>query len=340
MVHVTPPTGPRVAVVLLNWNGWGDTIACLESLMRLTHRPVEVILVDNGSTDGSVAHIRAWAAGRLDVLADSAALAHLVTPACPKPVEIAAPADPAAPAAPVTLIEIGQNLGFAGGNNVGLRVALERKVDYVWVLNTDCVVAPDSLSRLLDRMAQDATIGMCGACLCHYHAPEVLQEAGGCAYFPALGLARRLAADRPLSDPPDWAAMERRLGYVSAAACLVSAEFLTEVGEMSEAYFLYGEEIDWALRARGRFKLAIAPQARVWHRKGAATGSKSLSTARSVSSSYYLWRARRRVTARFHPWSLPILMALGVAAAGANALRGRRKAAVAIWRGVRDRPWG
>lgn len=343
------PDRPRVAILILNWNGWADTLECLESVLRLDYPEFQVILCDNGSTDGSVERVRDWAGGRLDILPERAAMGPFVQPPVAKPVALRlldragaerAPAAPTPDPEPVVLIRTGGNLGFAGGNNVGLRYALGRGFSYVWVLNADTVVPPGALAPLVARMRGDPGIGLCGSLLCYYDAPDILQEAGGCAYSPMLATAVRLARDRPVAALGDPGRIEARLGYVSAASCLVSAAFLREVGPMAEDYFLYCEEIDWATRARGRFRLALAPQSVVYHKKGRATGSTSFKARRSAGSSYFLWRARRRFTQRHYPLGLAGLFALGTLAAARALLGGDGAGARAIWAGLRNRPRG
>jgi GT2 family glycosyltransferase len=341
---VTDENLPPVAVVILNWNGWPDLLECLESVLRLDYPRFQVIVCDNGSTDGSVDRVLDWAAGRLDILPQREDMTRHVRPPIAKPLTVIAldraPAErggnEAAAAASIVLILNGANLGFAAGNNVGLRHALARGYEFVWLLNADTVVPPGALRPMVARMNSDATIGMCGSLHCYYDAPEIIDQAGGCAYYPLLGIARRLAKGGLAGQALDWRKIERRLGFVSGASCLVRSSFLREIGLMTEDLFLYGEEIDWAIRAAGRYKLALAPQSVVYHKKGRSIGSKSFGTIRSASSAYFLWRARRRVTKRHHPIGLPALLSLGLLAAAYEYGRGRTRSARAIVRGVLD----
>jgi GT2 family glycosyltransferase len=117
---------PTVHILVLNWNGWRDTIECLESVLQLDYDPVRIIVCDNGSTDGSLDHIRAWARGEESVVVSSSPLNSPVRPAA-EPVKFleldrsAAEAGASAGDARFTLIDNEANLGFAGGNNVGQR---------------------------------------------------------------------------------------------------------------------------------------------------------------------------------------------------------------------------
>ena len=149
----------HVYIVLVNWNGWRDTIECLESVFRLDYPDFMVVGCDNASGDDSLAQIKSWAAGTLVIRAKNPALAELVEPAIPKPVEWVEYDRPTAEAggspdndARLVLIRTGGNLGFAGGNNVGIRFALAHDdCTHVWLLNNDTVAPPDSLSHLVAR---------------------------------------------------------------------------------------------------------------------------------------------------------------------------------------------
>lgn len=322
---------PPVAIILLNWNGWRDTLECLESCLKLDHPNVRIILCDNASTDGSVERVREWAEGSLPAPVEGESGRRFAQPPAAKPVRLdilsAAEAKAGVRAfedLPVlTVIETGENGGFAAGNNVGLDYASRCGARYHWVLNNDTVVAPEALGALVERMEQDPRIGQCGSLMAFYDQPDTLQLAGGCAYYSAFGMARRLGADSPRDAAPDPATVERRLGFVSAASCLVSDAFLRDIGPMCEDYFFYCEEIDWALRSRGRFRLGYAPDSHVYHKAGRSAGSKGVERGRSAFSTYYLWRARRMVTGRYHRVGYPGLYAMGLAQAALCLLRGQ-----------------
>ncbi|NNE80713.1 MAG: glycosyltransferase family 2 protein [Silicimonas sp.] len=341
-VPVAPqPNQPKqnVAVIVLNWNAWGDCIECLESVYRSDHRELTVFLCDNRSTDGSRDHIFDWAAGQLCARAESPAMTEFSCPPCRKPITVFTSDDslPQPGTRDLIWVQTGANLGFAAGHNAGIELAMSQAYDFLWILNADTVVDSRALSALLARAASDPDIGLCGSVLCYYDAPETIQEAGGCAYYPYLGIARRLAPDAELRMKHDWRALEGKLGYVSAASCLASRAFVKDIGLLSEDYFLYCEEIDWATRARGRFTFALAEDSLVYHKKGRSTGSKSVAGKRSPMSAYYLWRARRRFTKRFYPLGLPSVFALAVGAALVAFITGQKETARATLRGVMNK---
>ena len=238
---------PRVAIIVLNWNGLTDTLECLESLASLDYPAYEVVVVDNGSTDGSPDAIR-------ERFTD------------------------------VTVVENGENLGFTGGNNVGLRRALEQGADYALLLNNDTEVAPDFV-RLLVRAAEaDAGIGVAGPTIYYYDQPETVWSAGGGIDWRRgktwmVGLGTR--------DVGQSGESLREVDFVSGCALLVKRAVLDSVGLLDDRFFAYYEETEWCVRAlRAGFRIVHVPGAKVWHKinPGGRTNSPMVH--------YYLTRNR------------------------------------------------
>ena len=134
---------PSVAVVILNWNSWADTLECLESVLRLDYPNASVIVCDNASTDGSEKRFRQWVQGELSVIPARPEMSHHAVPPVPKPVSYQI-VDPStrlekdrSNLAAITFFQNGANVGFAAGNNVGLSYALAQGFQYCWVLNAD-----------------------------------------------------------------------------------------------------------------------------------------------------------------------------------------------------------
>jgi GT2 family glycosyltransferase len=153
-----PSGAPKVVVVLLNWNGGSDTIACLDALAHLTYTAWRAIVVDNGSTDDSVVRIR---------------VAH------PE----------------VEMLLTGANLGFGGGNNRGIRRGVEEGAEYLWLLNTDAVCEPGALDALVALAEADAGLGAVGSVLYHRDEPERLQAWGGGTVNLWTGISRSAVTD-------------------------------------------------------------------------------------------------------------------------------------------------
>lgn len=324
----------KVYVLILNWNGWQDTIECLESVFRLDYPSYRVIVCDNGSEDGSLQHIKAWAEGRLAVaLPKDNPLRHLSFPPVPKPIPYVdyersvaeEGGDPKDADNLLILIQTGSNLGFAGGNNVGLRYALARDdFDYVWLLNNDTVVRPDALTHLVRRMVEKPEAGMCGATVLCYDRPELVQSLGGCIYNKWLGACKPIGLLQSSKLPIDRQLVEKRMSYVAGSSLLVKKSFLGDIGLMSEDYFLYYEELDWAVRARGRYKLAYAPESIVYHEEGGTSGAERRKPeARDFTADYYSIRNRLIITRKYFRYALPVVY-LGLVGAMGNRIRRRQ----------------
>jgi GT2 family glycosyltransferase len=307
----------KVYVVILNWNGWRDTIACLESVLRSDYPAFQVVVCDNASTDGSMERLVAWAAGAEPAPRPEPGDPHatLFAPPSPKPVPYAVVGRAEAEggggegcvAARVVFVQNGANLGFAGGCNVGMRYAIARgDCAHVWLLNNDAVVAPDALTALVARLRERPSAGQCGSRTLYYDRPDTVQCWGGARYNRWLASVRRLGDGAGAGREPDVAAVERRTDYVCAASLLVTRAFLDAVGLMEEGYFLYFEELDWATRGAA-FDRAYAHRSLVYHREGRSIGTSGDWRTRSALSDYYAVRNRLVVTARFFPLALPFV---------------------------------
>jgi hypothetical protein len=311
--------GPAVAIVIVNWNGWADTIECLESVLRSDYPDFRVIVCDNGSRDGSWQHLEAWAGGTLDVaVAPRHRLRALSFPPVPKPVahrsydrrEAESTSDAWRGAERLVLIQTGANLGFAAGANVGVRHALaHRDVRYVWLLNNDTVVSPSALTHLVTRMQARPDAGMCGSTVRYYHTPDTIQALGGATYNKWLGATWHIGEGRPAGVATNGHGVEHELSYILGASMLVSRSFLEDVGLMAEDYFLFFEELDWAIRGADRYTLAWAPESVVYHKEGVGTGASSDSRRRSAKTEYYHVMNRLKLTRRFYRRALPTVYA-------------------------------
>lgn len=311
----------RPAVLILNTNAWPDTLECLESVFRSDHPVQTVVVCDNGSSDGSVERIVDWTAGRIDAFVPTDnPLRELSFPPITKPLTVqildrdeAESGDTGGDGASLVIIRNGQNLGFTGGNNVGLRYLLSRNDwDCVWMLNPDTVARPDALRHLCDSLERDENAGICGSTLLYYWAPDTVQVLGGAAYNKWLALPRHIGAGSAATTPVDSDAVVRRMSYVYGASMLVSRRFIDQIGLLNEDRFLYFDELDWAMRARGQFGLAYAASSLVYHREG---GNLGAGASKSRTSDFYFLRNRIRVTRDFAPYALPtVYLAILVAA--------------------------
>jgi len=236
----------RIEIIVLNWNNAQDTLACLESLERLTYPNHEIIVVDNGSTDESVPRIRAAYPG-------------------------------------VQLLETGANLGYAGGNNVGIRYALQQGADYVCILNNDVLVAPGLLEPLVAVAAGAGDrCAVTSPAVCEMGHPEVIWSLGAGIVW-RNGTVVRLHSGEKYETWLTKPSFE--VDYVPGSAMLVPREAWEAVGLIDEAYFLYYEEADWCVQARlAGFKILAVPNAVIWH-EVEAQGNRT-----SPEVTYYMTR--------------------------------------------------
>lgn len=306
----------RVYILILNWNGWLDTIECLESVFRLDYPDFRVIVCDNDSSDDSIERIRGWAAGELQVAVPEHNPLHSMSqPPVWKPIPVAeydrAGAETGGitdDAARLVLIRTGGNLGFAGGNNVGLRYALTRgDFDFVWLLNNDTVVKPDALTWQVRRMEERSDAGICGTLMPYYSDPDIIWTAGGGTFNRWLAKSCSLDDRIPVSAASHRDEVERRMDYVAGASMLVSKPFLRDVGLMWEGYFLYFEEPDWCFRGRRQgYSLVYSDRSVVYHKVGISTVLHDAGP--SWSAENYFFRSQILFTVRFLPVALPLVL--------------------------------
>lgn len=217
---------PRVLIIVLCYNGIDLTLACLDSLSRISYSDAHVLVVDNASRDATPARVRERF-----------------------------------PQAQV--IETGANLGFAAGNNVGLRYALDHGYDYALLLNNDTEVAPDFLSALVDAAEADEQIGVVGPTIYYHERPDMIWTAGGQIDWQH-GTSSMLGIGT--LDQGQYA-LPAEVDFVSGCALLCKRAALERAGLLDERFFMYYEETEWCVRAaRAGMRLLHVPAARIWHK--------------------------------------------------------------------------
>jgi GT2 family glycosyltransferase len=324
----------RVCTVIVNWNGWRDTVECLESLLRSEAPPYPIVVCDNGSTDGSLERIREWAAGPAGIACVEVDRATAERGGSTETADRMEGDDvPEPDHVPLILVRCGANLGFAGASNVGLRFALARPdVTHCWLLNNDTVAATDALSRLLDESRRDPGLGMIGSTLLYHGSPNRVQTLGGGRYNRWLALPRHIGAGLPLEQAPALDEVRGVMDYVVGASMLVTRELLEDVGLLAEDYFLYFEELDWAWRARGWYGIGYAPRSIVHHKEGASIGGARDARNKSETADYHFIRNRILFTRRHAPMALPTVYLALLVAMARRILRGQPARAAMIAR--------
>lgn len=239
-------SGPRFSIIILNWNGKTDTLACLDSLKKIDHPSFDIIVVDNGSIDDSCAAIKA---------------------AFPS----------------VHLIETGKNLGFAEGNNVGIRHALENGADWLFLLNNDTVVDSTILHAFQTQIEKDPKAAIIGGTPYLFEDQNRLDHLGGkwnkkTAQFDFIGL-------RDIDSDLLWK-QNLSLDYACGCALLIKRDVFEAVGLLEPRFFLIWEEADFCFRAkRAGFTIQTCRNAKLWHKVSASFKGKNHST-------YFWWRNR------------------------------------------------
>lgn len=274
----TAPSCDRSAVcaVVVNWNGWRDTLTCLESLFALGPPQLRVIVCDNASTDDSVARITEWLRARPPRLQDAVLS--------------------------VDVLPLPQNLGYAGGINAGIRWARERWTPGgFWLLNNDVKAQPGALAALVAAHASVPHAGICGSVLLEWDEPQRVQAVAGI-------FRRWLGVGWHATEVPAGTQVSLAVDYPVGASMYVSTAYLDEVGTMDPSYFLYCEEMDWAERGRrGGYRPVVALRSRLQHKEGASTGSRGGVRHKSLLSERYGVINRLRITRKFWPAWLPVV---------------------------------
>jgi GT2 family glycosyltransferase len=216
---------PLVVCVILNTNRRADTLECLASLRASTYRRVKILLLDNQSTDGTVAAVSA---------------------SFPE----------------VQIVNLEQNRGYAGNNNVGIQLAMKQGADWVFVLNEDIVLAPDCLEHLVVKGESDPGIGIVGPMVYHHDEPGIIQSAGG-------GFSQAWEGFHFGQNEPDTGRFREphEVQWISGCAILVRRGVIDAVGAIDERFFIYWEETEWCLRAGlAGWRLYHVPEAKIWHK--------------------------------------------------------------------------
>ena len=251
------PSQGLVAVIVLNWNRREDTLACLRSLGRLDYPELLLLLVDNGSTDGTSEAVRRDFPG-------------------------------------VEVLQLEANLGFADGNNAGIRRALELGADYVLVLNNDVEVDPASVTELVAEARTRPGAGALTPKILYFEPPDLIWFAGA-SFDPRSGYNGRQRGYRERDDGRFDQVVET--DRVCGAAMLVPRPVLEQVGVFDGELFAYSEDTDWSLRARAAgYRLYVVPASKVWHKISVSSGGES-----SPTTLYYGLRNTIAVCERHAP---------------------------------------
>jgi GT2 family glycosyltransferase len=255
---------PKVSIIVLNWNNWEDTIECLESLYRINYDNYNVIMVDNGSDDDSVAHIREYAQGKLEIESEffkfnkeNKPLVHVELDEDQYPENVPPKFDKT-----LIIIKNKENYGFAEGNNVGIRYALQHlQPNYIEILNNDIVVEENYLKEMIKVIDKNPEIGMVGPKIYFYDyksKKDVQTALGGYInwwIYPGYNyLEEKIKTNAPVE-----------LDWVTGASLLFRSDLKDPC--LSKDFFFGAEDIDLSLRVKeAGYKIYLVPTAEIWHK--------------------------------------------------------------------------
>lgn len=290
-----------VAIILVNWNGFEFTAACLASLRKVDYPDFRVILVDNASQNQEGERLKK-AFPEIDLIGNS------------------------------------ENLGFAGGNNVGIRKALDQGFSYVMLLNNDTIVEPDFLGQMMRKFSQNSRLGVVQPLICFLHDRTHIWSAGG-KWNEFLGRAITLG-DRESVD--NFKVIDRKLDWATGCCMLITREALLKTGLLNESYFTYFEDVEWSLRFREKgFEIVLAGEAKIYHEAGASSKKKHSEGTLSprvfyyhVRNQFFLLRFQIHGLAVPFAWTYHCFRFLGWMSY--FCLRGRFQKLQSVARGLRD----
>lgn len=323
----------NTAVVILNFNGGRETIDCLRSVMELEAGPTTVAICDNHSSDDSWVLLTEWCrdySSRPPVCRSWPDCAAWGAEKC---LEYSARSGQT-----IALLRTPRNLGFSAGNNVGLRYLLEHDpLDCFWLLNNDTRVEENALLALSEALVANPASGIASSTVRYMDTSGRVQAYGGGRYYPFLGSSTLNGNGQNFTPMEAEARRNEHRDFPLGASMLVTRAFITEIGLMDERFFLYFEEIDWMLRAFGRFSLAYAPQSIVWHKEGSTIGaSQSNVGGKSRLGDFHFQRSRLLLTRKHYPHFLPFVVASLVITAGKRILRRQFDRIPMLWTCIRE----
>ena len=262
---------PKVFVVIINWNGENDTVACLDSLLQLDYDNCHIVISDNGSRETSLEVLKKWKSE------------NLAAPEC-KGIRS------------LEILENRSNLGFTGGNTVGIQFALARGADYVLFLNNDTIVTPAFLGKMVAAGEADSAVGIVG-CKIYSGTPDQagtpqIWSLGGYSFVRGMPINIGSGA----YDNSRWSGIKVQ-PLINGCCMLIKRAVIESVGVQDDRLFFGMDDVEYSLRAfRGGWKNLVVYDAAIFH-----AGSQSV-TPRSGLQVYYIFRNALQFRTRAFPW--------------------------------------
>lgn len=228
---------PLVYVLTLNWNGKQITIDCVKSILKSDYPNYKIVVVDNGSTDGSITALRKEFNNK------------------------------------ITIIENGKNLGYSRGMNVGLKYGFEKdNADYCLVMNNDIIIDKSAITELVKVAETDKKIGFVIGKVYYFDKPNILQTVGK-KYDPIRWNGGHIGNRE--EDRGQYDKIEER-PFADDIFALISGKMYKETDGYNPVFFLQSEEYDWQARAKKLgYKIMYTPYAKIWHKDSMTIGKTS-----------------------------------------------------------------
>jgi GT2 family glycosyltransferase len=266
----------KVNIIVLNYNNYQDTIECIDSILKLNYSNYNLILIDNASTNDSFDHLN----DHLEYLKDK-------SPQYNYQLIEDKENDNLDDKVHIYLIKSNENKGYASGNNIGIDISMRcTNCEYFWILNNDTVVDSESLTNQVNyfnsELLQGINLGILGSKLLHYNDKNKIQAIAG-SYDEIRGNTSHIGSNKNINEISQIES--DKIDYVIGASMLVSRNFIFNVGFLSTEYFLYFEELDWALRAKAKkFSLGYCNDSLIYHKGGASVHYHESNTNGEINS--------------------------------------------------------
>lgn len=238
---------PLVYIILVNYNTCDDTIECIKSIKQIYYENYKIIVVDNASMDNSYDRLKNIFPNDL-------------------------------------IINSNENLGFAGGNNIGIGKALENGAEYVLLLNNDTVVEKDFLNQLVSTFDENLNIGIVGCKINYYNKKDIINYAGGEILW------EKFTTNFFRTDEKDDKTEEvKEITFVSGCAMMISEKVFNDIGVLDDSYFMYYEDTDFCAKASEKgYKLLYQPKSVIYHKISASSGG-------DLSPFVLYWSTKNRI---------------------------------------------
>ena len=309
-----------VYIVLVNFNGWQNTIECIDGLCKGDSQNFKIILVDNKSTNDSVSQLEKYIGGLNVSSAEYVCKCGFLANVDSEDNKT------------IVLLTNDVNNGFAAGCNSAFRyIRKQNDYKYVWLLGSDSIVEYDSIDKQIAYMETHKDVGLCGCISLSYYDKEKIQCAGLGIYDPILARAHHLGVDLPKEAvcSIDWQEHfdKPTKRYVYGNSMFFRKSFFDVMGDIPEDYFIYYEELEVMHKLiKENMKYGVATDCKIYHKEGASTGGTN--AEKSYLADYYSVRNRILYTIRYHKLCLPTVY-LGLCGAIVNRIR--RKQYDRVW---------